>query len=84
MLIGHNIGAQEGMRFPEASLFLRVSLYTSIFYEVSAVLKANYLALAQRVALRPALLFDKSIFLKNIFLINIKESFNESWITENG
>lgn len=69
------------MRFPEASLFLRVSLNTSIFYDVSAVLKANYLALAQCAALRSALVFDKSIFF-NSFLINIKESFNENcqWI----
>lgn len=54
MLIGNSIGAQKGMRFLEASLFLRVSLNMSIFYEVSAVLKANYLALA--------LVFDKIIF----------------------
>lgn len=54
MLTGNSIGAQKGMRFLEASLFLRVSLNMSIFYEVSAVLKANYLALA--------LVFDKSIF----------------------
>lgn len=45
------------------------------------MLKANYLALARRAALRSALVFDKSIFL-NSFLINIKESFSEScqWI----
>lgn len=54
MLTGNSIGAQKGMRFLEASLFLRVSLNMSIFYEVSAVLKANYLALA--------LVFDKIIF----------------------
>lgn len=67
MLIGHNIGAQKGMRFLEASLFLRVSLNMSIFYEVSAVLKANFLALALHVALRCALVFDKSIFFKTAF-----------------
>lgn len=76
MLIGNSIGAQKGMRVLEASLFLRVSLNMSIFYEVSAVLKANYLALA--------LVFDKSIFFLNSFLIIIKEIFNESRIIENG
>lgn len=45
------------MRFPKARL--GISLHMSVFYEISTVLKANYLSSAHYATLRSALVFDE-------------------------
>lgn len=51
-----------GMRFLKVSPFLGISLKMNIFYEISAVLKAIYLSLAQYTTLRSALVFEGRCF----------------------